>query len=112
MAFDAVEELHTDLVVNATPLGADGRTRPPLPALGPGVLVVDLLYRPAQTPLTREVRSTTPPPDGVRVAKLMTERGLASRREADEWIEAGLVRTGGDLVQLGQRVAPDTPIET
>jgi shikimate dehydrogenase len=40
-----------DLVVNATPLGVDGTTMPPVPELGPGVLVVDLLYRPALTPL-------------------------------------------------------------
>lgn len=56
VAFDAVEGVHADLVVNATPLGADGRTRPPLPALGPGVLAVDLLYRPAQTPLQLAAR--------------------------------------------------------
>lgn len=56
VAFDAAQELHADLVVNATPLGADGRTRPPFPALGPGVLVVDLLYRPAQTPLQLAAR--------------------------------------------------------
>jgi shikimate dehydrogenase len=39
-----------DLVVNATPLGRMGETLPH-PALGPGVLVVDLLYRPTVTPL-------------------------------------------------------------
>jgi hypothetical protein len=31
----------------------------------------------------------------VRVSKLMTERGLASRREADAWIEAGWVNVNG-----------------
>ena len=51
VAFDAAEGLHADLVVNATPLGADGRTCPPLPVLDEGVLVVDLLYAPTQTPL-------------------------------------------------------------
>jgi 23S rRNA pseudouridine2604 synthase len=44
--------------------------------------------------------------DGIRVNKLMTERGLASRREADEWIAAGFVRVDGAVAQLGQRVAP------
>jgi shikimate dehydrogenase len=48
---NAVEGSRVDLVVNATPVGGDGRARLPLPVLGPGVLVVDLLYRPAQTPL-------------------------------------------------------------
>ena len=55
-----------------------------------------------------------PPPsptDGVRISKLMTERGLSSRREADEWIAAGWVSVHGVPAVLGQRVAPDTPIE-
>ncbi len=50
-------------------------------------------------------------PDGVRVSKLMTERGLASRREADEWIEAGLVKVNGAVALLGLRAAPDAVIE-
>lgn len=49
--------------------------------------------------------------EGVRVSKLMTERGLASRREADEWIAAGWVRVEGVAAVLGQRVAPDATIE-
>jgi len=48
---------------------------------------------------------------GVRVAKLMTERGIASRREADAWIEAGWVRVDGAPAVLGQRAAPDARIE-
>ena len=51
MPIDEAPGVRADLVVNATPLGADGTTAPPLPLLGPGVLVVDLLYRPALTPL-------------------------------------------------------------
>jgi 23S rRNA pseudouridine2604 synthase len=49
--------------------------------------------------------------DGVRVSKLMTERGLASRREADAWIEAGWVRVDGRVAALGQRAAVDARIE-
>jgi 23S rRNA pseudouridine2604 synthase len=41
----------------------------------------------------------------------MTERGLASRREADEWIAAGYVRVNGVVVPLGQRAQPDARIE-
>ena len=40
----------------------------------------------------------------------MTERGLCSRREADEWIEAGWVRIDGQMAVLGQRAAPDVHI--
>jgi len=40
----------------------------------------------------------------------MTALGLASRREADEWIEAGWVRVDGKLAVLGQRVGPDVRI--
>jgi len=52
-----------------------------------------------------------PAADGVRVSKLITERGLASRREADEWIEAGWVRVDGTMAVLGQRAGPDAVIE-
>ncbi len=48
--------------------------------------------------------------EGHRINKLMTERGLASRREADEWIAAGWVRVDGAVAQLGQRVAADVVI--
>jgi 23S rRNA pseudouridine2604 synthase len=47
----------------------------------------------------------------LRVAKLMTDRGLASRREADEWIEAGWVRVDGRLAVLGQRARTDAVID-
>jgi len=49
--------------------------------------------------------------DGIRVSKLMTERGLSSRREADEWIEAGYVTVNGAVAVLGLRAAPDAVIE-
>jgi 23S rRNA pseudouridine2604 synthase len=47
----------------------------------------------------------------VRISKLITERGLASRREADEWIAAGLVRVNGRVAVLGQRAWPDAVID-
>jgi 23S rRNA pseudouridine2604 synthase len=49
--------------------------------------------------------------EGVRVSKLITERGLASRRGADEWIAAGWVRVNGTPAVLGQRALPDARIE-
>ena len=41
----------------------------------------------------------------------MTDRGLSSRREADEWIAAGWVRVDGRLAVLGQRARSDAVIE-
>jgi len=42
-----------------------------------------------------------------RLSKLMAERGLCSRREADVWIERGWVSVNGDVVRtLGTRVEP------
>ena len=52
-----------------------------------------------------------PNADGVRLSKVLAERGLASRREADEWIEAGWVRVNGVAAVLGQRVMPDVQID-
>jgi len=52
-----------------------------------------------------------PGAEGVRLSKVMAERGLASRREADEWIEAGWVLVDGVPAVLGQRVAPEARIE-
>ncbi|RZU03157.1 pseudouridine synthase [Rivibacter subsaxonicus] len=47
-----------------------------------------------------------------RLSKRMSELGLASRREADEWIAAGWVRVDGVVVdQLGARVRPDQKVE-
>lgn len=49
---------------------------------------------------------------GVRLSKLMAERGLCSRREADELIAKGWVKVDGQIIdQLGTRVTPDVNIE-
>jgi shikimate dehydrogenase len=55
VSFDGVEHVEADLIVNATPLGVHGEALP-LPLLGEGSLVVDLLYRPSDTPLLRTAR--------------------------------------------------------
>lgn len=53
----AAEAAGADLVVNATPLGMEGTRLPLDPAfLGPGQLVVDLVYDPPVTPLVRAAR--------------------------------------------------------
>ena len=46
-----------DLVINATPVGGSGE-RLPLPPLGPGLLVVDLLYQPTITPMQALARES------------------------------------------------------
>lgn len=52
-----------------------------------------------------------PAPEGVRVSKLMAERGLCSRREADAYIEQGLVFVDGRKVtELGTRTSPEAVI--
>ena len=80
---------------------------------------------PASPPGPRRMRRAAPPappaasapapdapPEGVRLSKLMSERGLCSRREADALIERGWVRVNGLAVsELGVRVAPDVAIE-
>lgn len=49
--------------------------------------------------------------EGVRLSKLMAERGICSRREADEFIERGWVFVDGRRVsELGVRVAEDVRI--
>jgi 23S rRNA pseudouridine2604 synthase len=60
------------------------------------------------------MNTTSPPPahpDGERLSKRMTALGLASRREADEWIEAGWVKVNGATAVLGQRVQGDVRID-
>jgi 23S rRNA pseudouridine2604 synthase len=46
-------------------------------------------------------------PGTMRLSKRMSELGIASRREADEWIPKGWVRVDGRVVsELGSRVLP------
>ena len=46
-----------------------------------------------------------------RLSKVMAERGLCSRREADEWIVNGWVKVDGVIMEtLGTRIKPDAEI--
>jgi 23S rRNA pseudouridine2604 synthase len=48
----------------------------------------------------------------VRLSKVMSELGLCSRREADEWIEKGWVLVDGQVIDtLGTRIRPDQNVE-
>lgn len=43
----------------------------------------------------------------IRVAKLIASRGLASRREAEGWVEEGRVTLAGEPVLVSDRIHPD-----
>lgn len=43
-----------------------------------------------------------------RVQKILSARGLASRRTAEDWIRAGRVRVNGSVCALGASADPDT----
>ena len=74
---------------------------------------------PANTAFSARPRPAAPPPaagpahaeGSLRLSKRMSELGLASRREADEWIARGWVRVDGEVVaELGARVLPGQQI--
>jgi 23S rRNA pseudouridine2604 synthase len=51
-------------------------------------------------------------PNGtVRLNKRMAELGMASRREADEWIAKGWVKVNGRVAEMGMQVTPDVRID-
>jgi len=73
---------------------------------------------PDRKPLDRKPPDRKPPENSAastedpRLSKRMSELGLCSRREADEWIENGWVRVNGEIVKtLGVRVPRDAKIE-
>ncbi len=45
------------------------------------------------------------------MSKQLSDQGIASRREADDWIAAGWVRVDGTMAVLGQRVRPGQRID-
>ena len=48
----------------------------------------------------------------IRLQKVLADRGVASRRAAEELMREGRVRVGGEVVkEMGSRVAPDARIE-
>nr|WP_309808068.1 pseudouridine synthase [Caballeronia sp. LZ034LL] len=48
----------------------------------------------------------------MRLSKVMSELGLCSRREADEWIEKGWVLVDGEVIDtLGTRIRPTAEID-
>ncbi|WP_407279662.1 pseudouridine synthase [Aromatoleum evansii] len=62
-------------------------------------------------PAPRATASPAAAAEGVRLSKVMAERGLCSRREADEFIERGWVLVDGQCVsELGTRIDPNAEI--
>jgi len=88
----------------ARPAAAARPQRPALPAARP----VTQAARPA-APRPAVVNSR--PGEGIRLSKQLTDQGIASRREADDWIAAGWVRVDGQMAVLGQRVLPGQRID-
>lgn len=69
----------------------------------------------ARAPRRRRVSAAPPAPvvssgEPMRLSKRMSELGLASRREADEWIERGWVSVDGAVAILGLKVVPGQKI--
>src|SRR5450830_1860836 len=68
---------------------------------------------PSRAPLPTGQRNTAAigPNGTLRLNKRMAELGLASRREADEWIGKGWVKVNGVVAEMGMQVTPDVRIE-
>ncbi|MDR1996592.1 S4 domain-containing protein, partial [Azonexus sp.] len=67
--------------------------------------------RPESTVPAVAPRDPATAPSGVRLSKVMSERGLCSRREADLWIERGWVFVDGvQVAELGSRIDPTAVI--
>lgn len=68
--------------------------------------------RPASpAPRPAKPQPRTSDQEGVRLSKVMSERGMCSRREADEWIARGWVFVDGvQVTELGTRIAPDAAV--
>jgi 23S rRNA pseudouridine2604 synthase len=70
------------------------------------------LPRAAPKPIVASTAPKHENPDDPRLSKRMSELGLCSRREADEWIVNGWVRVDGKVVDvLGTRVSGSARIE-
>jgi 23S rRNA pseudouridine2604 synthase len=81
------------------------------------------VFRRAAPPAGKAPASRAPIPAGqantaahgangtIRLNKRMAELGMASRREADDWIAKGWVKVDGRVAEMGMQVAPNARIE-
>ncbi len=66
----------------------------------------------SQQPAKKSPEISQNPDEKIRLSKLMTERGICSRREADDFIAQGLVYVNGTRIQeLGFKVTRDVKVE-
>ena len=65
----------------------------------------------AALPAGQSNTAATGPNGTLRLNKRMAELGLASRREADEWIGKGWVKVNGEVATMGMQVLPHVRIE-
>lgn len=49
---------------------------------------------------------------GIRIQKVLSEQGIASRRKAEEWIEQGKIKINGRPASLGQKINPNRDVVT
>ncbi len=97
-------------VVRAPSRGPAGKPAP-YPAKNPAKASSIAKNRPAVDKVAVVRDPSAPKPEGTRLSKVMSERGLCSRREADLWIERGWIFVDGQQVtELGTRINPDAKI--
>ena len=88
-----------------------GRARPPVRAVKPPRNSLRAAAPSPAPAVSKPATATAEPRSDVRVSKLMAERGLCSRREADSFIERGWVFVDGVRVtELGTRAEPAVQI--
>jgi 23S rRNA pseudouridine2604 synthase len=69
--------------------------------------VARTVEQPARRPAPAAPESDLQP----RLSKVMADRGLCSRREADDWIANGWVKVNGEIIEaLGTRIDPESEI--
>ncbi|WP_338848589.1 pseudouridine synthase [Massilia sp. W12] len=72
----------------------------------------DVEAKGGHAPHTPRKDSSDDAPDSMRLSRRMSELGLCSRREADEWIVKGWVRVDGQVIsELGSKVTREQKIE-
>ena len=97
----------------ADSVATTGTGHPPHPARGRLVRAPAVSPRVVPGSPATKVAATvvSAPPGGVRISKLMAERGLCSRRDADDYIARGWVFVDGRRVsELGTRADPGAAI--